>query len=155
MLFRSSAVFDLNLKLIDTHLPEIVGKMLIHYFLGEGSSIATLIQILTQANPFGFDLSKGHPLYEYKVKALLVDIALGMTPAKTWTGHYDATGGYIIVKSDGDIVCYHIYNRNEFQDYLVENTVLDTPSTSRHNFGQIYEVDGKQYLKLNLQIRFI
>lgn len=151
----SSATFELNLQIIDTLLPEIVGRMLIHYYRGEGSAVSKLTQILTRTNPLNFDLSLGHPLYEYKVKALLTDIALGMTPAKPWRGRYDATGGYIIVKADGDLVCYHIYNRNEFQDYLIQNTILDTPSTSRYGFAHIYAENGKQYFNLNLQIRFI
>ena len=78
-----------------------------------------------------------------------------MMPSKVWTGKYDATGGYLIVKENGDVLCYHIYNRNEFEDYLVNNTKLDTASSSRHEFGQIYEENGELYFKLNLQIRFI
>ena len=35
-------------------------------------------------------------------KVLLLDAALGMTPAKEWTGRYDANGGYLVVKKDGD-----------------------------------------------------
>jgi len=27
---------------------------------------------------------------------------LGMTPSKVWTGIYDATGGYLIVKENGE-----------------------------------------------------
>lgn len=29
----------------------------------------------------------------------------------------------------------------------------DTPSTSRHQFGELYREDGKTLLKLNLQVR--
>lgn len=149
-----NATFALNLQLIDTLLPEIIAQMLLHYYLGEGSSIAELLRILTKINPFQFDLSQNHPLYEYKIKSLLTDIALGMTPAKAWKGNYDATGGYIIVKADGELVCYHIYNRSEFQDYLINNTHLDTPSTSRFRFAAVHTNNGKQFFKLNLQIRF-
>ena len=91
----------------------------------------------------------------YKIKDFLTDCALGMTPTAPWTGHYDATGGVIIVKEDGDIVCYHIYNRNEFQDYLLNNTKMDQASTSRYQFGDLYEENGSVFLKLNLQIRFV
>ncbi len=77
-----------------------------------------------------------------------------MTPSKVWNGIYDATGGYLIVKGDGDILCYHIYNRNKFEDYLFENTKLETASSSRHEFGKTYIEGGKTYFKLNLQVRF-
>lgn len=40
---------------------------------------------------------------------------LGMMPSKVWTGELDATGGYLVVKDNGEILCYHIYNRNEFE----------------------------------------
>ena len=58
------------------------------------------------------------------------------------------------MKSDGEILCYHIYNKNEFENYLLSNTKLETASSSRHGFGEIYEENGQQYFKLNLQIRF-
>lgn len=85
----------------------------------------------------------------------MTNIALGMVPASPWNGRYQATGGYIIVKEDGDVLCYHIYNRNEFREYLFNNTRLDTPSKVKHHFGAIEENEGKQILKLNLQIRFV
>jgi len=84
----------------------------------------------------------------------LTDIALGMTPSKVWSGIYDATGGYLIVKENGDVLCYHIYNRNHFEDYLFNNTKLETASSTRHEFGNLYEKNGQFYFKLNLQIRF-
>ena len=102
-----------------------------------------------------FDISNEHKFYEYKIKRFLTDIALGMMPSKVWTGEYDATGGYLIVKENGDVLCYHIYNKNEFEDYLFNNTKLDTASSKRHDFGTIFEKDGELYFKLNLQIRFM
>ena len=58
------------------------------------------------------------------------------------------------IGENGDVLCYHIYNRNEFEDYLLNNTKLDTASSSRHGFGEIYEENGELYFNLNLQIRF-
>ncbi len=46
-------------------------------------------------------------------------------------------------------------NKNEFEDYLFANTKLDTASTSRYGFGELYEESGCVYFNLNLQIRFI
>ena len=85
----------------------------------------------------------------------MTDIALGMMPSKVWTGELDATGGYLVVKEDGEILCYHIYNRNEFEDYLLNNTKLETASSTRHDFGTVYKEDSKQFFRLNLQIRFL
>lgn len=146
--------FKLNLQMIDTVMPDIVAEMLLLFYFGQGNGVRDLVERLEENNPLGFDQDLKHPLYEYKVKNLLTDIALGMTPAALWKGKYDATGGYIIVKADGEVVCYHIYNRYEFQKYLLDNTRLDTPSTSRYGFGSIYSANGSQFIKLNLQIRF-
>ena len=66
----------------------------------------------------------------------------------------EANGGYIIVKADGEILAYHIYNRNFFEQYLLDNTILERASTSRHDYMSLYEENGEMFIKLNLQIRF-
>lgn len=147
--------FKNNLMIIDSSLPIIISEMLKFFYAGFGNKIEELVKILNETNPCKYDISSDHPYYEYKIKKFLTDYALGMTPSSIWKGKYNASGGYIVVKEDGDIVCYHIYNLNEFQDYLYKNTKLDTPSSSRYKFGNIYQKNGKQYFKLNLQIRFI
>jgi type II restriction enzyme len=113
-----------------------------------------LVARIAKNNPLHFDAENKHKFYEYKIKRFLTDVALGMMPSKVWTGQYDATGGYLIVKENGDILCYHIYNRNKFEDYLLNNTKLETASSSRHKFGKIYEENGVLYFNLNLQVRF-
>jgi len=40
-------------------------------------------------------------------------------------------------------------------DDLLEQTKLETASTSKHNFGKLYKENGDLFIKLNLQIRFI
>ena len=99
-------------------------------------------------------LNTNKVVLRHKIKEFLVAIALGMTPGHLWMGETGAHGGYIIVKEDGDIVCYHLYNRDEFKEYLYHNTFLDTPSSGRHKFGIVYDENGKKCIKLNLQIRF-
>lgn len=150
-----SETLNLNLQLIDTDLPEILSELLLIKYSTPGLALLSkTLKQLTDNNPLNFNLSQGHPFYEYKVKNFLTDSALGMTPSTMWTGIYDATGGMIIVKSDGELVCYHIYNRNEFQNYLINNTRLEQASTSRYNFGDLFEENDRVYLKLNLQVRF-
>jgi len=150
-----SATLQLNLQLIDSDLPQILAELLLLKYSTPGlAGLALILGQLTINNPLHFDLSQGHPFYEYKIKNFLTDSALGMTPATIWTGQYDATGGIIIVKVNGELVCYHIYNRNEFQNYLLNNTRLEQASTSRYNFGDLYCDNGRTFLKLNLQVRF-
>lgn len=148
-------VFESNLQLIDGDLPKICGYMLKEYYSSGINSVNSSLDSLSIHNPMGYDLSKGHPFYEYKFKKFLAECALGMLPSKVWDGTADATGGYIIVREDGEVLCYHLFNRNEFETYLINNTKFETASTSRHGFGSIYKDNGKYYIKLNLQVRFI
>lgn len=147
--------FKQNLIMIDSLFPSIMGEVLKIYYSGEAATLSEILEIVYLKNPCNYDKTGEHPFYEYKVKNYITDAALGMTPGAKWTGKYDANGGYIIVKKDGELVCYHIYNRNEFQEYLIKNTKLETPSSSRNGFGSIYKEDGEFYIKLNLQVRFI
>lgn len=147
--------FENNLLLLDGNLPEICAEMLKAFFSLGITTVKDAISHLNSTNPLKYDLSKGHPFYSYKFKKLLTECALGMLPSKTWDGTADATGGYIIVREDGEVLCYHLFNRNEFENYLLNNTKFETGSTSRHGFGAIYKENGKYYLKLNLQVRFI
>ncbi len=160
---------QLNLKLIDSQLPEMLAHMVYCKYKTGKSKLTELITEINLQNPLCYDLSKGHPFYDYKIKNFLTENALGMTPEAVWTGKYDATGGIIIVKENGDLVCYHIYNKNEFQDYLVNNTKFEQASTSEddnnpgfsktikskpYKFGWVYDDNGDIFIKLNLQIRF-
>lgn len=164
----------LNLQLIDSQLPEILSYLIYYKYKDGKSKLTDLLQEIKTQNPLDFNISKGHPFYDYKIKNFLTESALGMTPQSVWTGKYDATGGIIIVKDSGEIVCYHIYNKNEFEDYLMNYTKLEQASTSEdstnpgfeksalsspkpkpYKFGWIYEENGELFIKLNLQIRFI
>ena len=150
-----SDTFKRNLVIIDSKMPDILAYLLLYKYTEKaGSDLKNLLEIIKRKDPVKYGIDSPHPFYEYKIKNFLTDVALGMTPSKIWTGKYYATGGIIIVKGDGDIVCYHIYNRNEFQDYLLNNTKLEQASTSRYGFGDLYREGKETLIKLNLQIRF-
>ena len=151
----SGATFQNNLILIDSDLPKIVGYTMLEYYLNGTNNILAALDAVARKNPLGYDLSQGHKYYHYKFKKLLTESALGMLPGKVWSGRADANGGYIIVREDGVVLCYHLYNRNDFEDYLLNNTRFDRGSATRHEYASIYKEDGKYYIPLNLQIRFI
>ncbi|MBW7838370.1 MAG: HpaII family restriction endonuclease, partial [Chitinophagaceae bacterium] len=113
-----SSVFENNLVLIDSALPKIISEIVFLFFTSNFSKTSELVAEISAKNPLSYNLDNNHPFYSYKIKRFLTDIALGMMPSKVWTGVLDATGGYLVVKDDGEILCYHIYNRNEFEDYL-------------------------------------
>lgn len=150
-----SSVFGNNLTLIDSSLSMILAEIVYLFFTSSFSKIRDLVSVISESNPMGYNLDTNHPFYTYKIKRFLTDIALGMMPSKVWAGELDSTGGYLIVKEDGEVLCYHIYNRNDFEDYLLNNTKLETASSSRHDFGKVYKMNDGLYFNLNLQIRFI
>jgi type II restriction enzyme len=146
--------FEANLKMIDSLMPKIIAEIMMAYYSGRGNTLTELVEVISANDVLNYGKSASET-YTHKVKSLLQDVALGMTPSKPWTGNYDATGGYIIVKHNGEIVCFHAYNREEFRDYLLRSTKLETASRSRHDFGRIYREGSELCIDLNLQIRFI
>ncbi len=146
--------FETNLKMIDSQMPQIIASLMLAYYFGRGTTLADLVKVITADDQLNYGKAASE-IYSHKVKTMLTDVALGMTPSRRWTGDYDATGGYIIVKSDGEIVCFHAYNRDAFKDYLFNSTKLDTASTSRHDFGHIYRDGNNLRIDLNLLIKFI
>lgn len=147
-------IFKNNLLLIDSDLPKIAAYMLLEYYVNGFNEILQGLTQLKKKNPLQYD-NTNHPFYEYKFKKLLTESAVGMLPNTIWTGKADTTGGYIIVREDGEVLCYHLYNRNQFEDYLLKNTKFDTPSRTRYNFAKVYKENNLFCIKLNMQIRFI
>ncbi len=143
--------FKRNLIMVDSSMPQIIGNMLLYYYDEDIKECAKLVELAGMRDPLGYGDAM---MYEYKFKKFLCSCALGMKPAKMWDGLDEANGGYIIVKADGEILAYHIYNRNFFEQYLLDNTILEKASTSRHDYMSLYEENGEMFIKLNLQVRF-
>lgn len=151
-----NTTFKNNLLFLDYCMPRFIADCLVVDSLPNSTStIKDAVETIALKNPLGFTGSDTVSFYEHKMKVLLLDAALGMTPAKEWKGRYDANGGYLVVKKDGEIVCYHFYNRNDVEDYLYHNTRFERASRSRYHFGELFRKDdGDVYIRLNLQIRF-
>lgn len=150
----SNDTFESNLTMLDGDMTKIVAAMLLVSADTGVKKFPDLAQRLAIENPLKYKADRALAFYQYKLKNLLTTVALGMVPAKPWNGFYDANGGYIVVKEDGDIVCYHFYDRNRFESYLFNNAELDRPSTTRHGYGMLEKTEnGNLYFKFNLQIR--
>lgn len=143
--------FKRNLIMVDSSMPQIIGNMILYYYEEDIKECDKLVKLAGERDPIGYGDAL---MYEYKFKKFLCSCALGMKPAKKWDGLDEANGGYIIVKADGEILAYHIYNRNFFEQYLLDNTILERASTSRHEYMNLYEEDGELFIKFNLQVRF-
>ncbi|EPX8017270.1 TPA: HpaII family restriction endonuclease [Streptococcus pyogenes] len=150
LIFReaTNSIFERNLQMIDYRLPEILGKLFMFSYFVKGKSIPQVVEYFCEKE------SEDIKLIEYKIKDLLVAVALGMEPNSPWDGMEDANGGYIVVKDTGEILCYHIYDRNKLREYLYRNTKFDSPSSSRTGAGLIIESHGAFQFGLTIQIRF-
>lgn len=149
-----NATFQNNLIMLDGDLPAIIAHLLLGQLEFGISTLKDLAEKLTENNPLNYDIVQSSPFYAYKIKHLLTSAALGMMPATAWNGKFDANGGYLVVKKDGEILCYHFYDRNRFEDYLFSNAYLERSSTSRHEYASIIkEDDGTLSFKLNFQVR--
>lgn len=146
--------FARNLNMIDTGLSITLAQLLIEQFQVEGRMFDELTKSLSDTNPLDFPPEDAEEMYIYKLKHLLTSAALGMMPSKKWFGKFDANGGYLVVKKDGEILCYHFYDKNRFEDFLFKNAYLERGKTRRHGYASLYrDEDGKIYFKLNLQVR--
>lgn len=143
--------FKRNLIMVDSSMPQILGNMLLYYYDEDIKDCKELVKLAGERDPLDYGDAM---MYEYKFKKFLCSCALGMKPAKVWDGLDEANGGYIIVKADGEILAYHIYNRNFFEQYLLDNTIMEKASTTRHGYMSLYEENGEMFIKLNLQVRF-
>lgn len=150
-------IFRSNLQTVDFNFDKILAEILLLYYSNSirgNNSIAKFVKQIEEKNSIGYNLNINSSIYEMIVKKFLTDYALGMRAGEVWKKNYQATGGYLIVKKNGELICYHFYFTKNFEDYLFKNTKLETPD-DRIGFGKIYEENGKQKIKLNLQIRFI
>lgn len=149
--------FNQNMELIDYLFPEIMAYLLqIYYSSSRLSKISEIVESLD--NQFVLPIS-GRTVKKseiiFKLKTFLVAIALGMTPSKEWNGNLSANGGYLIVKTDGSVLCYHIFNLDSFKEYLFNTTKFEKGSETRHKYGKIYNINDRHFINLNLQIRFL
>lgn len=143
-----NSIFSRNLQMIDSRMPEILGYLFLNSYFVIGKSIADVVEL------YCMKYSEDKEIITHKVKDLLVAVALGMEPNTKWTGLEDANGGYIVVKDDGEVLCYHIYDRNKLREYLFRNTKFDSPSSSRTGAGLVTEDNDEQKFSLTIQIRF-
>lgn len=151
-----NSTFFQNMRLIDSRLPEILSYILLYYFSHEKIvDIKTLTEKLIEENPLKLNDSEKELFYKKKIYDFIEAATFGMMPKVKWDGNYSVTGGLLTVKKDGEVLCHHIfYDSDSLKKYLYKNSKLETPSSSRHGYGQLFKDNGEVFFKLNLQVRF-
>lgn len=107
----NNQIFEDNLVLIDSNMDRIIAETLLYFYKDGISNCNEMVEKLEQVNPMNYSNVNA---YRYKFKKFLTAVALGMKPATVWDGLDEATGGYIVVTKEGNVLSYHIYNRNYF-----------------------------------------
>lgn len=130
-----------------TFASELAGYLLSHY-LGLGSGLQKLLEIAATSQETQWQLGA-----KYRLGKFLEAIALGLTPTTLWNPDHAEWGGYIIVMSDGTVGGLRAFNSSALTNYLLANSKFDSPSRRRHEYGFVYERDGRFYIDLALQIR--
>ena len=139
-------------------MPKILGGMLKYYYFECGAAsvgVEDAIKYLANTDYVGYGFDDLYDTYRVKIANLLYAMFTGLRFSKPWSGRSDVSGGYIVVKRDGDVVAFHSCIADEFKDFLIDKLKFEGPSCSRHKYMEIYKKDdGKYYLKLALQFRF-
>lgn len=137
-----------NLLNIDSSLPKFLAEIMLTYY----QSTTTKLKGICEST-----WPKSNPesnLKISKIKKFLSAASMGLRPSTVWSGYPEDFGGLLLVKESGDVLFYYLYNLQKFEEYLFGALRFETPSASRHKFGQVYFVDGDPRIKLNLQIRY-
>jgi len=146
--------FESNIKSIDSLLPDILAQLLLYTYRSGVKGIKEVFDSVNLIIPNGYTEEQFNI---YALKRLKSMIYLSATTMITNDDFYKGDridGGMIIVKVNGELICYDLYNLKEFKEYLYRNLKFESPSRSRHNYAKIYKENGVLKFKLNLQIRY-
>ncbi|MDO5564814.1 MAG: HpaII family restriction endonuclease [Eubacteriales bacterium] len=142
-----SPTFDYNLRMVDSNMPEYLGNMLLSSYANNEKDLKELFLHHIPKIDKNFAIKK--------LEDLLSAICFSFIPSEKWGGHQSVNGGFLIVNTDGKILVLDlVYYKQHVLNYLVNNTKLDSPSSTRYHMFELYEENGRVYFTLNLQIRY-
>jgi HpaII restriction endonuclease len=155
----SSKVFGENLRMIDSLFERMLAAALFCSYRVPGGHF----EAVTKEQLFIVELEKicgrsdNTSFFIHKMKDFLKQSALGMQPSKPWAGTNEVTGGALIVRDDGKLVCLCTDRDSDFRDYLYGNSRFETPKSGKgeERLCTLHKATtGKYYMRLSLQIRF-
>ena len=141
-----NTIYESTLRKVDSQMPEILADALLAFFKKEmGNRLADYPQQK-------IDNQNKQLQINCRLKDFVKASMLGIFPSHEWDGNLSANG-VLLVKEDGELLFYHTNQDAVLKEFFYQNTFFDTPSSSRHRFGLIYQENGKLFFKLNLQLR--
>jgi len=141
-------IFEKSLKNIDSNLPHYLARTLLTYTQSTTTNMEKICEIAFPKS------EKDSDIKIQKVKKFLSAASMGLKAATEWSGYPEDFGGILLVKRNGDVLFYYLYNIKKFEEYLFNKLRFETPLATRHGFGQVYKEGESFFLKLNLQIRY-
>ena len=153
---RNAGSFERNLLFVREGMLEIIAACVRERFIGGAptSDVAAVTASVAEQNPMRYPPAVASAVYEKAMKDFLYAAFSGMSATKPWDGVEQVNGGYIVVKPDGDVLCYHANDREEFREYLFRNTVFEYVSAKKYGWSLIEKIDGEYLLPVNFSIRF-
>jgi hypothetical protein len=155
----SSDVFAENLRMIDSLFEQILAAALFYSYQVPGGHFEKIIKVIRFVDKLAEICNQPENLcfFRHKMKEFLKQSALGMQPSKAWDGTNEVTGGALIVRDDGKVVCLCTDRDSDFRDYLYDSSRFETPKSGEgdERLCTLHKgKDGKYFIKLSLQIRF-
>lgn len=128
-------------------LPLIQHALLYRYGVRNGTKYVSLSECIAELvvdNP----LEVGNPsaYYPARFKQLVYDAFAGLSATTPWNGKRRLNGGYIDVKSDGQILYHPAVSDDAFTSYLVSNMKFEAPDKGIGGLNAAVEAfrnDGK------------
>ena len=153
----SDRVFRCNLLMIDLHFPRMLAEMVRLMHLEGITRVSELTERIKELNPLKIkdELIQKHSFYEYKMKQFLLVLALGMRPAKICRGTDSAVEGMLLVDGQGEVLCYHQSCRQDFAEFLYQNTRFEKGALEKDKYGFLERENGSWYFKLNVKIGLV
>ncbi|MFB6349162.1 HpaII family restriction endonuclease [Moraxella sp. ZJ142] len=139
-------IYESTLRKTDSYMPEMLADALLAFFQKQITNRLADYPIQKIV-----DLEQRDQVH-CRLKDFIKASILGIFPTHEWDGNLTANS-VLLVNDSGELLFYHTNKDHILKNFFYQNTFFDTPSSSRHRFGLVYQENGKFYFKLNLQLR--
>lgn len=159
-----SSTFRDNLEMIDGRFPEALAMVILQRFKTGKSKLVDLAsdeELHKRLVAAGMSSHNAAKYLSEKLKDMLRKFAMGMQASSEWSDSAEVKGGWVLVIRSGKVVGYRFDSTDDFRAYLLEHTMIDTPSTKRipkksqnGRVGRVFEREGRVFITLSLIVKF-